>query len=210
MVTWLSEDLPIDPQKGDNYVLFPTIPSETMKNSLSGQEIKHFFSCLEFHFVKDSVTVTDLFPLANQCPCQAIQPLTDQSGTERIDFFFLSRTIFFVFFWKSRQVREHLVSSQGILCYGHSTWNTFTEEYTATSFTHRRTSLVASHTSYLLQWHTLPTNSRTNILSVDTKKNLFSIWLVYFCFYKKTFRFQRSLVIYLYCQLIYSVMETNH
>ena len=44
--------------------------------------------------VVKSVAVTDLFPLANQCPCQAIQPHADQSGVERIDSFFLSRTIF--------------------------------------------------------------------------------------------------------------------
>ena len=36
-------------------------------------------------------------------------------------------------------------------------WQTslaFTEEYAATSFTHRRTSLAVSHTSNSLQWHT--------------------------------------------------------
>ena len=59
-----------------------------------------------------SVAVTDLFPLTNQCPRQAIQPHTDQSVAECIDSFFLSRTIFSGPFWKSRQVREHLVSSQ--------------------------------------------------------------------------------------------------
>ena len=58
------------------------------------------------------VAVTDLFPLSNQCPRQAIRPHTDQSGAERIDSFFLSRTIFSILFWKSRQVREHIVSSQ--------------------------------------------------------------------------------------------------
>ena len=57
------------------------------------------------------VAVTDLFPLANQCTLQAIRPLTVQSGAERIDLFFLSTTIFSILFWKSREVREHLVSS---------------------------------------------------------------------------------------------------
>ena len=141
--------------------------------------------------VCEYVAATDLFPLANQCPHQAIWPHTDQSGAERIDFFFLSRTIFSSLFRKSRQVREHLVSSQdrplSLFCYGHSTWNPFTEEHAATSFTHRRTSLAASHTIHLLQWHTLPTNSRTHILTGDTKKNPFSLWLVYFCYYNKPF-----------------------
>ena len=73
-----------------------------------------------------------------------------------------------------------------ILCYGHSTWKTFTEEHT-TSYTQRRTSLAVSNTRYLLQWHTLPTNSRTIILTGDTWKNLFSFWLVYFCYYNKPF-----------------------
>ena len=54
-----------------------------------------------------SVAVTDLFPLANQCLRQAIRPHTDQSGEERIDSFFPSRTIFPIPFWKPRQVREH-------------------------------------------------------------------------------------------------------
>ena len=43
------------------------------------------------------VAVTDLFPLANQWPRQAIRSHTDQSETERIDSFFLSRTIFYTF-----------------------------------------------------------------------------------------------------------------
>ena len=45
-------------------------------------------------------------------PRQVIRPLTDNSGAERIDSFFLSWTIFSSPFWKSRQVREHLVSNQ--------------------------------------------------------------------------------------------------
>ena len=46
-----------------------------------------------------TVAVTDLFPFANQCPRQAIRLYTDQSGTERIDSFFLSKTIFSSPFW---------------------------------------------------------------------------------------------------------------
>ena len=37
-----------------------------------------------------------------------------------------------------------------VLCNGHSSWNPFTEEHAATSFTHRRTSLAVSHTSDVL------------------------------------------------------------
>ena len=59
-----------------------------------------------------SVANKDLFPLANQWPRQAIRPHTDQSGAERIDSFFLSRSIFSCPCWKLRQVREHIVSSQ--------------------------------------------------------------------------------------------------
>ena len=60
--------------------------------------------------------------------------------------------------------------------------------------------------------NTLPTNSRPNILTGDTKKYLSLsdsstsatiIKLLLLCF-------QRSFVIHLCCQLIYSVMETNH
>ena len=58
------------------------------------------------------VAVTDLFPLVNQCPTQAIRLHIDQSGAERIHSFFFSRSIFSDRFWKLRQVREHLVSSQ--------------------------------------------------------------------------------------------------
>ena len=54
------------------------------------------------------VAVSDLFPLADQCPGQGIRPLTDQAEAERID----SLNYFSTPFWKSRLVREHLVSSQ--------------------------------------------------------------------------------------------------
>ena len=56
--------------------------------------------------MKECVAVTDLFPLANQCPRQAIRPHTDQPEAEHIDSFFLSRTIFSNPFLKARQVRE--------------------------------------------------------------------------------------------------------
>ena len=106
----------------------------------------------------NDVAVTDLFPLTNQCPHQAIRPHTDQSEAECIDSFFLSRIIFSSPFWKSRQVTERtqLTAKTDLpcfLCYRHSTWKTFTEEHAPTSNTHRRTNLAAHHTSYLPQWH---------------------------------------------------------
>ena len=65
----------------------------------------------------------------------------------------------------------------------------------------------------LLASHTLPTNSRTNILTGDTKRDTFSLLLLYTCFDNKPFfvvLFKRSFVIHLCCQIIYSVRETNH
>ena len=99
------------------------------------------------------VAVTDLFPLANQSLCQAIRPHIDQSGAERIDSFFLSRTIFSSLFGSHDMSESTSLAAKTdptrVLCYGHSTWNSFTEEHAATSYTHRRTSAAASHTSYL-------------------------------------------------------------
>ena len=93
-----------------------------------------------------------------------------------------------------------------VLSYGHYTWKIFNEEHAATSHTQRRTSPAASHTSYT---H-LQTQGSIHYPATP-KKNLFSLWFVYLCD-NKLFAvvFQRSFVIYLYCQLIYSVMETNH
>ena len=54
----------------------------------------HFFLFVYNHLFTN-VAVTDLFPFANQCPRQAIRLHTDQSGTERIDSFFLSKNYFF-------------------------------------------------------------------------------------------------------------------
>ena len=102
-----------------------------------------------------SVAVTDLFPLVNQCPRQAIQPNTNQSGAEPLIPPSSLELYFLILFGSRSTAIEHLVSSQDrplfrVLCYGQSTCKNFTEEHTATSFTHRRTSLVVSHTSYLL------------------------------------------------------------
>ena len=78
-----------------------------------------------------------------------------------------------------------------VLCYGHSTGKTFTEEHAATSHTHTHTHTeepaLRSVTRATCYSDTPPTNSRTNILTGDTKKNLFSLWLVYFCYYNKPF-----------------------
>ena len=60
---------------------------------------------------------------------------------------------------------------------------------------------------------TLPTNSRTNILTGDTKRDTFSLSLLYTCYDNKPFfvvLFKRSFIIHLCCQIIYSVREINH
>ena len=113
------------------------------------KELLFFIGMIYLLFV--FVAITDLFPFTNQCPCQAIWPLTDQSEAECIDSFFPSRTIFSSPFWKSRQVREHLVSSQGrpLSC---PLLRTFHMDqlhwrHAATSYSHRRTSLAISHMS---------------------------------------------------------------
>ena len=65
----------------------------------------------------------------------------------------------------------------------------------------------------LLASHTLPTNSRTNIITSDTKRDTFSLLLFYTCYYNKPLIvvfFKRSFVIHLCCQKTYSVIETNH
>ena len=77
-------------------------------------------------FTKKSVAVTDLFPPANQCPRQAIRPHTDQSGTERIDSLFLSKTIFLALFGSHDKSESTQLSP--VFSYGHSTWNTLTED----------------------------------------------------------------------------------
>ena len=69
------------------------------------------------------------------------------------------------------------------------------------------------NTLLLLASHTLPTNSRTSILTDDTKRDTFSLLLLYTCYYNKPFVvvfFKRSFVIHLCCQITYSIRETNH
>ena len=56
----------------------------------------------------DTVTVTDLFSLANQCPRHT---LTNQRA-EHIDSFFLSKTIFSIPFWKSASRTESTRSAK--------------------------------------------------------------------------------------------------
>ena len=95
--------------------------------------------------------------------------------------------LFFLSLFGSRPtVREHLVSCQDRPL-SRPLLRTFhiEELHWRTSYSHWRTSLAVSHTSYLLLWHTLPTNSRTNTLTGDTKRNLFLLELVYFCYYNK-------------------------
>ena len=88
-----------------------------------------------------SVAVTDQFSLANQCPGQAIWSSTDQSGTERNDSSFLSRTIFSNSFWQSADSQR--ASSQ------QPRQTSFTSS--ATDISHgtpllKNTLLLASHT----------------------------------------------------------------
>ena len=136
-----------------------------------------------------SVAVTDLFPMPSPSDSATHRPIRG-----RAHWFLLPLELFFLVLFGCHLKSESTelaakTDLSRVLCYGHSTWETFIEEHAATSYTHKRTSLAVSHTSYLLQWHTLPTNSRTNILTGDTKKNLFSLWLVYFrcCVFKRSF-----------------------
>ena len=133
------------------------------------------------HWILYFVAVTDLFSLANQCSRQAIRSHTDQSGAECIDSIYLSRTFSSSPFWKSSEVREYSASSEERPL-SRLLLRTFHMEdlhwkYAATFYQlHKRTSLAACHTSYLLQ-RTPSTPSKTNILSGNTKKNFFSLWL---------------------------------
>ena len=119
---------------------------------------KNIFELLVSYDHNPSIAATDLFPFTNQFPHQAIRPHTDQSEAERIDSPFLSWTIFFSLFGSNDKSESNQLIAKTdlsrVLCFGHSTWKTFTEGHAATSFTHRRTNLAASHTSYLLQCHT--------------------------------------------------------
>ena len=134
--------------------------------------------------IKGFVAVIDLFSFVNQCPCQAIRPHTDQSVAECIDSFFRTRTIFSSPFWKSRQVREHSANSKE-RSLSRTLLRTFHMEdlhWRARCYKlHTEESALRLVTRVTCYSDTPPTNSRTNILTGDTKKNLFSLWLVYFC-----------------------------
>ena len=150
--------------------------------------------CPNYSYLFISVAVTDLFPLTNQCPCQAIWPHTDQSGTEHIDSFFLSRTFFLAPF-RSHDKSEspQLVAKKDlspVLSYRHPTWKIFTEEHAATSYK-------------LKNEHTIQRHQKRTFSHSDSFTTAIIINLLLLCF-------QRSFVIYLYRQLICNVMETNH
>ena len=179
----------------------------------------HFLKNLQsfiYTDLNDIVAVTYLFPFANQCPCQAIRLNTDQSGTERMDPFFLSRTIFLVLFGSQPTVRELLVSSQDrpllhsllrIRLGTPSLKNMLllvlhTEEPALQSVTR---AICYSDTHFLqTQGPTYkPATPRGTLSHSDSFTSAKIINLSLLCF-------KRSFVIYLCCQLIYSVMETNH
>ena len=119
------------------------------------------------------VAVTDLFSLVNQRPHPVIRPHTDQSGAERIDSLYLWRIFSSNPFWKSPQAESTELAVKKdlslVFFYRHSKWKIFTEDNTATHYTHKRTSPVACHTSYLLQWTPI-TNPRINTQPVKPKR----------------------------------------
>ena len=154
---------------------------------------------------------------SNQCPRQAIWPHSNQSGTERIDSFILSRTIFSSPFWKSSVSESTRPAAKKdlslVISYGHWSVEDLHWRHTITFYQlHKRASHATCHTSYLLHW-TPSTNSRTNILSGDTKNNLFSLWLKFTSAIRKNLSllcFKEVSLFILYYNLTYSDVETNH
>ena len=115
--------------------------------------------------------------------CESMPPLSNSAihwPIARQDSFSLSRTIF----------SSPFGSRQPQIAPSSQPWQTslaFTEEHAATGFT-RVTRYSDTHT------HTLPTNSRTNILTSDTKRDTFSLLLFYTCYlsllcFQKKFRY---------------------
>ena len=118
---------------------------------------------------------------------------------ERIDSFFLSRTIFSSSFLGSVSTAEsHEPVAQTDLSHmtaTDSTLNPIAEEHAVAIFT---------HASY---------KPKTNKLTSDAKRDTFLLSLLYTCYDNKPFfvvLFKRSFVIHLCCQIIYSVREINH
>ena len=100
--------------------------------------------------------------------------------------------------WHTYMVREHLASSQN---------RPLSHPLLRIPF-----GTPSLKNTLLLAWHSLPTNSRTNILTGDTKRT-FSPSYSFTPAKIIKFRccvFKRSFVVHLYCQIIYSVIETNH
>ena len=147
------------------------------------------------------VAVTDLFSLANQCSRQEIRPHTDQSGAERIDSFFLSRTSFSSPFWSRTQSESTWVAAKKdlshVLSNGHSNGR-FSLKITLLLATHtKRASPAACHTSYLLQWHTSYKLKNQHTKRWHQKEPFLTLTQVYFCYRNEPFVvFQRSFVIY--------------
>ena len=121
--------------------------------AIKKKRISHSFSYKVWCFCSShrSFSFRESMPL----PCDSV--IQTNQRAERIDSFSFSWIIFLVLFG-SQPTRQIAPSQQP----GHtsiastatdSTWNLFAEEHAPTTFTYTRTTLVVSHTSYLLQWH---------------------------------------------------------
>ena len=119
--------------------------------------------------------------------------------TSSLTKFLHSRTIFSSPFGSQPTVREPLASSQ--------------DRPLSHSLLRIPLGTSSLKNTLLLASHTLPTNSRTNTLTGDNKRDTFSLLLFYTCNCNKPFvveLFKRSFVIDSCCQIIYSVKKTNH
>ena len=123
--------------------------------------------------------------------------LTNQLA-ERINSFFLSRTIFSSPYFGVSTVREPWASSTNRPLSLHCYW--FHLE------PHRwRTRCCQLHTRFL--------QTKDQHKHQRHKRDTFSLLLLYTCYDNKPFfvvLFKRSFVIHLYCQITYSVREINH
>ena len=137
-----------------------------------------------------SVAVTDLFSHANQWPHHT---LTNQGQSTLISSSSLELFFLVLFGSHDKPASTQLAAKKDLsplLSYGHPTWKIFTEEHAATSYK-------------LKNQHTNRRHQKEPFFYSDSFTSAIIINLLLLCF-------QRSFVIYLYCQLIYSVMETNH
>ena len=148
--------------------------------------------------MKSPVAATDLFHLRINTPAKRFgHSLTNQLA-ERINSFFLSRTIFSNLFFDVSTDREQLASSTNRPLSHYCYW--FHLE------PHRwRTRCCLLHTRFL-QTKDQHTDQRH-------KRDTFLLSLLYACYDNKPFfvvLFKRSFVLHLCCQIIDSVREINH